>query len=93
MHTAWHVYIGDNVKNRDLNINCNSVFGLAWQKIVRNHLTRLDFLTQTKKEIHIAFSIMADIYQWVKIYGCPEKTFNKILPRPETFRDQVHNTW
>ena len=42
---------GDNVKSRHLNINHNFLFGLAQQKAVRDHLTRLNALTQTEKEI------------------------------------------
>ena len=81
---------GDNVKSRRLNINCNSLFGLARQKIVQNHLTGLNFLTQTEKEILIFYNDgHISICQKLRLF---RKIFHKILPWPETFRDQGHNT-
>ena len=143
--------VGGNVKRHHLNINCNSLFGSTWRKIVQHHWTRLDFLTQTTQCIQHGmcrgqcekssleyksqflmwlnmmkdraksfnkigfsytdkegdiywFSIMVEIYQWVKIWGCSGKKYwTKFHPSqrrsdtnirifvPTTLVDDVHS--
>ena len=78
-------------KSRHLNIHRNSLFGLAWQKIVRNHLTRLNILTQTEKEILVFYN--EGHVSICQILWLSRKTFHKIPTRAETFRYQWCNTW
>ena len=60
---------GNNVKSHNLNINCNSLFGLAQQKDCAKSFNKIGFSYTDKEGDMHWLSKMTGIYQYVKICG------------------------